>query len=722
VESDRGIVKRVAIVGGGPGGLLTANFLKTFPAGFVSATIFEASSRTGGKILTESFEQAPVLFEAGLAEFYDYSHFASDPLKELVDKLGLKTVEMVGPSVILGDAILRNMADVKRHFGAKSASALTEFYRTCAKLYSPTDYYEGYSRVDNKHPWSGRSFRDVLDDIPDEAARKYVEVATRSDLATEPHLTSGLNGLKNALMNDPRYLTLYSIRGGMERFVERLAEAISTAIRLDTAVVRVARSETGGYRLTTRHQNRFKEEEFDVVIFALPNYWLSRIEFDDGGLRTAMQRHIARYDFPAHYLRVTALFERPFWRRRVPGSYFMIDAFGGCCVYDEGARHPCEPYGVLGWLLPGNDALALSNLDDKQLCALALDSLPKSLGAGRDLFLEGKVYRWVGTVNGEPGGKPVLDMAARHRPDPIGHPNLFIVGDYLIDSTLNAVMDSAEFATDALLTGIHKERYAIAVAASGETAAKSNGDALVDDYFDDYAEETSYAKSFDEYFCEEWTCDLIKAIWDWSPPYKLLDVGSANGATLGAFAKKKVEAWGIENNAYIHSQTPAKWLSRNLKGDVRNLPFEDGAFDFVYETCLCYLPEDQIDHAIRELFRVCRVGVYCGSIATDMSQNLLEAEDLFYGVKTFAAMQEWSEFYIRNGFRLAVADPKIVKRIWKIEKDANEGYPTWYPDAETMRYCFFSKPDAPRQTRNNRRGKGNRSSLSVVRPLSPVLR
>ena len=369
-------MKRVAIIGGGPGGLLTAKFLESFPEGFVSATIFEASPRAGGKILTQSFEHAPVLFEAGLAEFYDYSHFASDPLKELVDKLGLKTVEMVGPTVILGDAILRNMADVKRHLGTKSASALTEFYRSCANLYSPTDYYEGYSRIDNEHPWSSCSFRDVLDDIPDEAARKYVEVATRSDIATEPHLTSGLNGLKNVLMNNPRYMTLYSIHCGMERFVDRLSDEISTVIRLDTPVVRVACSNTGAYRLTTRHKHQFKEEEFDVVIFALPNYWLSRIDFADSGLRAAIQRHIARYDFPAHYLRVTILFEKPFWRRKVPGSYFMIDAFGGCCVYDEGTRHPCEPYGVLGWLLPGNDALALSNLDDKQLFALALDSFP----------------------------------------------------------------------------------------------------------------------------------------------------------------------------------------------------------------------------------------------------------------------------------------------------------------------------------------------------------
>ena len=54
----------------------------------------------------------------------------------------------------------------------------------------------------------------------------------------------------------------------------------------------------------------------------------------------------------------------------------------------------------------------------------------------------------------------------------------------------------------------------------------------------------------------------------------------------------KVDAWGVENNEYIHAQTPTKWRSRNLSGDVRKLPFADASFDFVYETCLCYLPEE----------------------------------------------------------------------------------------------------------------------------------
>jgi len=229
-----------------------------------------------------------------------------------------------------------------------------------------------------------------------------------------------------------------------------------------------------------------------------------------------------------------------------------------------------------------------------------------------------------------------------------------------------------------------------------------------EDYFDEYAEETSYAESFGDYFCEQWACDVIKAVWDWSPPYKLLDCGSANGLTLGAFASKRVEAWGIEKNAYIHAQTPAEWRSRNLRGDVRSLPFEDGSFDFIYETCLCYLPKDQIDQAIRELFRVCRVGVYCGSVSVDMPEELVEAEELLYGVKTRVTMRQWSEFYIRNGFRLAIGDPKILKRLWKIETKSNEGYYTWYPDADTMRYCFFSKPDAPPPPKSaSRRRKRN---------------
>ncbi|MEQ1903947.1 MAG: NAD(P)-binding protein [Pirellulaceae bacterium] len=86
-------VCRVGIVGGGPGGLMTAYALQKHAACPLQITIFEASDRLGGKILTPHFHKSssfsPVRYEAGAAEFYDYSHFDDDPLKDLVAELGL---------------------------------------------------------------------------------------------------------------------------------------------------------------------------------------------------------------------------------------------------------------------------------------------------------------------------------------------------------------------------------------------------------------------------------------------------------------------------------------------------------------------------------------------------------------------------------------------------------------------------------------------------------
>ena len=107
----------------------------------------------------------------------------------------------------------------------------------------------------------------------------------------------------------------------------------------------------------------------------------------------------------------------------------MLDAFGGCCVYDEGARHDAGEYGVLGWLLAGADALAHCNADDRTLVRRALESLPDDLcGEACDRFIEGKVHRWAGAVSGQPGGFPVRDARAAHRPERVEHAGVFVVG------------------------------------------------------------------------------------------------------------------------------------------------------------------------------------------------------------------------------------------------------------------------------------------------------
>jgi monoamine oxidase len=288
-------------------------------------------------------------------------------------------------------------------------------------------------------------------------------------------------GLENFLMNEPDYMRLYTIDGGIERLPQELARRLSARVLLRQPVARVERSGPAVYRVTSRRRGAVMSEEYDAVVAALPNNWLPAVEWGGPLLAEAMRKHHAHYDHPAHYLRVSALFERPFWREKVKGSYFMLDSFGGCCVYDEGSRADAGPYGVLGWLLAGEAAVTLGNLADDALIDHVLGSLPRCLGQGRELFLEGRVHRWLGTVNALPGGRPLHDPDARHRPEPTEHPMLFAVGDYLFDSTLNGALDSADVAVEWIVDEI-KDRLALtnghaapAASANGAPAAPAPG-------------------------------------------------------------------------------------------------------------------------------------------------------------------------------------------------------------------------------------------------------
>jgi monoamine oxidase len=258
-------------------------------------------------------------------------------------------------------------------------------------------------------------------------------------------------------MNDPKYLKYYSIEGGNEQLPRALADRLSGTVLLEHAVCRVERSADGTLSVRSRHGEQCRDDEFDFVVVALPHDALPSIDFAGERLRAAVDRHHAYYDHPAHYLRITLLFERPFWRGVLVDSYCMSDRMGGSCLYEESSREPEPRYGVLGWLVGGDAALSRSDRDDNALIAEALDSLPDSLAQGRDSFLEGRVHRWVGAVNAMPGGVEYRTLDQRHRPEGCDHPNLLVVGDYLFDSTLNGVFDSATYAADCLAAMMNDE-------------------------------------------------------------------------------------------------------------------------------------------------------------------------------------------------------------------------------------------------------------------------
>ena len=431
---------RIAIVGGGPGGLLTAFFLQRMTNRPLRMTLFEASRRLGGKVLTPSFRAAPVRYEAGAAELYDYTPVGEDPLRDLVAELGLPTTPLGGATVVVNGDAIANLDDLADSLGGDARRAVETFDLHARGMMTPREFYAS----DEAPPPAMETFTGVLDRIRHPAARGYVEAMIHSDLATEPDLTSTSYGLQNYLMNDPAYMRLYCIAGGNEQLIDALAARITADIRLGTAVTEIRAVDDGGFELIADHDRGDAGEPFDAVVVALPLQHLAAVQCAGEDLAAAIRRHVARFDHPAHYLRVTALFDEPFWRGRIDGGYLMLDAFGGCCLYDESAREPEPRHGVLGWLLGGAAAEEWASRDDDALVAAAIDSLPAWLGDARPHLLETRVHRWTGAVSALPGGWRSPGIDRRHQPDPAGHPHLLVVGDYLYDSTLNGVLDSAE--------------------------------------------------------------------------------------------------------------------------------------------------------------------------------------------------------------------------------------------------------------------------------------
>lgn len=693
----------VAIIGGGPGGLMTAMHINQKVGDEAKITIFEQSNRLGGKLMTGKFEKADALYEIGVAEIYDYAHLGFDPLKDLItNKLGLPIQKMDSECVVIDDKIMNTTADIGRLNGKKTMDAVIAFRKKCASLMSKEQYFEGVGRDDNDHPWMSKSGLDVIhDEIKDEMARRFVRINAHSDIAIGPNETSGLNALKNFLMDYDEYIQYYCVEGGNERIVGKLAEIVKAQIELYTRVRRVGRTEDGRYRLTIVGKDGKEEvRTFDFVVVSLPFNWLQTIEWEGEALYRAMGKHLDLFNVPAHYLRVAISFEKPFWDGLVEGSWWMSDHFNGHCVYIESTRYNYGKGGGLNWLIAGSDAVALANLPDDHLIRMALDSLPPQLQFGRQFMIEGKVHRWLNTVNGIPGGRPVRDTQVNHQPEPKQHPGLFVTGDYLFDSTVNGVLDSADCASDMLMSEYVQRDYEQrlrrrtpgGVAKQDRVIAAARN--INRDYFDNYWQQGPYSEVWSRFFDAEYLRDAIKiAYGEKSDDFSILDAGSASGLTVGAMRKIGLKAQGVEKNAWIHEQTPKSLMRYNHLGDVCDLPFKDNQFDYVYETCLANLPKHKVVGAIEELHRVAKKGVILGSVTSDLSWDSLITMEQERGIKTYGTLWQWSDWFFNVGFEHAAQDEAQLAKLYERATAAGFGKGKWFEDAESMGFVFFRKLD-----------------------------
>ena len=486
-------------------------------------------------------------YEAGVAEIYDYSALGPDPLHDLIVKeLGLPIKYISGGPCVLDGKIIRETDDLAQPFGVRTRDEALSFRKRCADLLSPESYYFSIAEEDNAHPWANISGATLLErEFTDDAARRYIRAMAHSDVAAAPHLTNGLTFLKNVLMDVDGYMDIFSVVGGNEQIMTRLAEDLDAEIRLNSSVTAVEPLADGTYRLEILVNGREESAIADYIVVALPLSALSTIHWRSEALDLAMEKHIGYFDRPGHYIRATFLFKRPFWRDQISTDWWMQDAFDGCCIYDESTRYDYGGYGLLAFLIAGNAALALANDSDERVEQMCLDALPAELAQGKELLLDRRVHRWMASVSAIPGGLPARPRAINHRPDPIHTPGLIMVGDYMFDATINGVMDSAEVGTDIILSDVLERRRALRQrrAMPVELAAHALNEAL---------------ERLEDLMSVQAIRDILKATWGLERGAKLLHVGSGAGHMVSALRALGFDATGAEFSREFEPRDPGR--------------------------------------------------------------------------------------------------------------------------------------------------------------------
>jgi SAM-dependent methyltransferase len=549
----------------------------------------------------------------------------------------------------------------------------------------PQAYYLSVAERDNAHPWAKISGEELLKrELKDEVARRYIRAMAHSDVAAAPHNTNGLTFLKNVLMDLDGYMDIFSVVGGNEQIVTRLADELDAEFRLNANVTAVEPLSNGQYKLETTVDGERKNFIADYVVMAMPLTALSSVHWRQESLDLAMHQHINYFDRPAHYIRATLLFKRPFWREKLWKDWWMLDEFDGCCVYDESARYEYGGSGALAFLIAGNPAMALANIDDSRIVELCLEALPPDLAEGRDLLIDARVHRWMASVNAIPGGMPARSRAVNHCPDPKGAPRVLVVGDYIFDATLNGVLDSADAATDIIVSDVLMRRRAETTDAGACFPGQGTVDAI---------------ERVEELVGVDSLVELLQIVWKLGPGgAKVLNVGSGAGHMAEALRQRGFEAVGVEFDTAASSLTPPQRKAFNLETDLTALPFDDQAFDVVIDTGLYRYPADRIAGALAEIRRVTRFGVIVSSVTTDLAIDFIERFGLLQGVETLNSRWDWAEKLYAAGFSHALAGLERLDKAWAAVKARGAGPGQWYEDAESLLYSVYAPtPVQPEQ-------------------------
>jgi monoamine oxidase len=372
---------RVAVVGAGLAGLTAA---WTLHRAGVECRVFEASDRPGGRCRSEreAFAGGQVAERGG--EFIDSVHHEIIALCKTLD-LPLDDVlaaEAPGTAALTWiDGAPYSTRQATRDFQPvypivqRQARAIGEDlgYRHANRSARALDAISVAQWID-RHVPGGRASRlgRTLDDAYTE------EFAVETTRISAVSLVTTLSAARASQFepyagSDQRF----HVRGGNDRIVARLAQALGGHLHLETRLTAVTQSGDGHVRLGLEDAAGRREEVFDRVVLALPFSTLREVDLSEAAFRPLKMRAIRELPMGSS-TKLQLQFEERFWNRQ--RSNGMV-AMTGAPFHStwEPTRAQAGRHGLLNFWSGGELARAAAAPTETVAAGAALDALGRVL-------------------------------------------------------------------------------------------------------------------------------------------------------------------------------------------------------------------------------------------------------------------------------------------------------------------------------------------------------